>query len=233
MRLGPRRGSQARRFPAVLSLLLLAVTACGSGEEPQAGPPDDYLCTVSPGSPEEKLLLRVLRVGSFTFGFNHLTPDFVEGMRINLRGKPEKLVTDGLVQCSYYPNGDRGFGQATIEFRWSSPADAKKDAAVEGARSYDLTGSADVIGVSHDVSTDLYVPCRLSGEPAERSKGVHLHATTSFTVNLGEVHDHGTQDQQMDFVYRMTRRATEVLGCENKPLEKDPVVTPVAGTGTP
>ncbi|MET8508204.1 hypothetical protein ABZV60_26730 [Streptomyces sp. NPDC004787] len=223
------RGARQRWRVATLSMSLLAMTACGSSDEPQAGPPDDYVCDISPGSTEEKLLLHVLRADSFTTRHGSPTHMFVERVQDRLRENAKDGSSYSVRQCEYFPNGKYGGGQATIEYDWSplTAPEGGKDA--EGTRHYELNG---VAGESNDVMTDLYVRCDMPGALGTPSRKVLLHADASFTVNLGEVHDHGTQDQQMDFVYRMTRRATEVLGCENKPLEKDPVVKPVAGTGT-
>ncbi|MEV5974322.1 hypothetical protein [Streptomyces sp. NPDC051921] len=216
--------SRARRLLTVAALSLFAVTACSSSEEPQAGRPDDYVCAIPAGSAEDKLLRQVIRADSYETQNGNRTPRFVEKMQTNLRGLPAGQVTRSVRQCSYFPDGRRGDGQATIEYSWAQPADAKKGAA-KGARSYELNGAT---GTSDDVTTDLYVQCRLPGELADSSATVLLHADASFTVNLGAVKDHGTQDQQMDFVYRMARKATEALGCENEPLAKDPVAKPLA-----
>ncbi|MFF9911289.1 hypothetical protein [Streptomyces sp. NPDC013457] len=204
--------------------LALVTTACSSDAPPQAGPPDDYVCDIASGSSEEKLLLQVIRANSFETRIGNRVPDFVEKMSVNLRGEPEGQVTQSVRQCEYLPKGVAGDGQATIEYRWAPLTEATSGKDPEGTSSYRFDGAT---GKSHDTMTDLYVQCELPGELKARSKKVLLHADASFTMNLGPVKDHGTQDQQMSFVHQMTRRATEVLGCENKPLAKDPVVKPL------
>lgn len=222
---GTRHPRGFSRFAVTLALPLAVLTTACSGEEPaQAGPPDDYVCDIASGSAEEKLLRQVIRADSFETRIGNRVPDFVEKMTINLRGKPEGRVTLSVRQCEYVPKGAHADGQATIEYRWAPLTEAETGRDPEGTRRYKFDGAT---GKSNDVMTNLYVRCDLPGELNAPSKKVLLHADASFTVNLGQVKDHGTQDQQMSFVHNMTRRATEVLGCENKPLAKDPVVKPL------
>ncbi|MFJ9825300.1 hypothetical protein ACIRSU_13155 [Streptomyces sp. NPDC101160] len=214
---------------AVAALSLFTATACGSSEEPQAEHPDDYVCDIASGSPEDKILRHVLRADTFTTLHGYRTPKFLEHMRTELREQPGHRTTYSVRQCSFFPDGRRGMGQANIDYMWSPLSDAKSNALVEGTRSYALN---EATGTSNDVSTHLYVPCALPDTPGP-AKGLLLHAEGSFTVNLGAVKDHGTQDQQMEFVYRMTRRAAEALGCQNGPLKKTPLVTPLGATTNP
>lgn len=182
------------------------------------------MCDISAGSAEDKLLRQVIRANSFESRVNNRTPDFVEKAQINLRGYPEGRVTQSVLQCEFLPNGQRVDGQATIEYRWSPLPDTEKAPDADETRRYQLNGAT---GTSHDVTTNLYVRCDLPGELSAPSKKLFLHTVASFTTNLGPVKDRGTQDQQMSFVYLMARRAAEALGCENKPLAKDPAVKPL------
>lgn len=222
---GTRRPRAFSLLAAILALpLALVTTACSSEAPTQAGPPDDYVCNIASGSVEEKLLHQVIRADSFKTRIGNRVPDFVEKMTVNLRGVPEERVTLSVRQCEYLPKGRSGDGQATIEYKWAPLAEVETGRDPEGTRSYRFDGAT---GKSNDVMTNLYVQCDLPGELNARSKKVLLHVDASFTVNLGPVKDHGTQDQQMSFVHHMARRATEVLGCENKPLAKEPVVKPL------
>ncbi|MFE0776165.1 hypothetical protein [Streptomyces sp. NPDC058861] len=229
----PRRtsstASKRRARFALLAATALAATACSADAQPRAERPDDYACAVSAGSPEAKLLSRVMRTDSFTTRNGYPGPRFVEKAQDRLReyGKEGKAPT--VRQCFFFPDGRSGNGRTTVEYAWVPPSDARRGTDAAGTRRYSLNGAT---GRSGDVTTDLYVRCELPGELKEPSKKVLLHAGVSFTTNLGTVEDHGTQDQQMSFVYLMTRRATELLGCENRPLEKDPVVKPLDGSAS-
>ncbi|MET9955485.1 hypothetical protein ABZ135_28615 [Streptomyces sp. NPDC006339] len=200
---------------------MLAGTAC-SGDAQEVA--EDRLCSIDSGSAEDKLLRQVIRADSYRTQVDHTDSGFVERMQEELRTYPGAEATNPVRQCGYVPKGAVE-GQASVQFDWAPAADAKKGAGViEGTRTYDLNGAT---GRSHDVSTDLYVQCDMPDELSGASKKALLHANASFTVNLGNVKDHGTQDQQMSFVYQMARRAAEVLGCTNNPLAKDPVVKPL------
>ncbi|MEU4266867.1 hypothetical protein [Streptomyces sp. NPDC026092] len=211
-----------RSWPLLAVAALFTVTSCAGEAPSQAGHPDNYVCHISAESTEAELLLQVIRGETFTDRIGNRAPDFVEKMQINLRGYPENRITQPLRQCEYFPNGQHGNGQASIEYSWVPLADAESDKDPD-TRRYRWAGAT---GKSHDVSTDIYVQCDMPGDLNARSKKFLLRAEASFTVNLGTVKDHGTQDQQMEFLYYMTRKATDVLGCENKPLAKEPVVKP-------
>ncbi|MFD7975255.1 hypothetical protein [Streptomyces sp. NPDC059071] len=209
-------------WPALAAVSALAVTSCAS--EP-ASPPKDRLCSVPAGSAEEQLLHTVIRTNTFrTESAQPRDQRFVERMEENLHNIGDPAATYTVSGCSYVPNGQADTGRAAIDFEWVPLDEVKKEPTEKGTREYRLNGAT---GNTNDVTTNLYVQCVMPGDLKEASKKVLLHTDAAFTVNLGPVHDHHTQDQQMAFVYRMTRRATEVLGCQNKPLTKDPVVEPL------
>ncbi|MFJ3905961.1 hypothetical protein [Streptomyces sp. NPDC090025] len=217
---------------ALAALAALALTSCS----PQpASPPEDRLCKVEPGSAEERLLRTVIRTKNFrTDWYQPSDRRWAERMEETLRDIADPAATYTVSGCAYVPNGQPGVGRATVNFAWvPSPVPARRPDDKE-SREYRVNGAT---GRSDDISTHLYVSCVLPGSLQESSRKVLLHADAAFTMNLGPVRDHGTQDQQLEFVYRMTHRATEVLGCENKPLAKEPVVkavdAPVKEPGTP
>ncbi|MFF4173958.1 hypothetical protein [Streptomyces sp. NPDC001744] len=216
----------SRTWPLLVVSVLFTVTSCSDGTPSRAERPDDYACAVSAGSPEAKLLSQVMRTDSFTTRNGYRSPRFVEKAQDRLREYGEEGKTLAVRQCFFFPDGRSGDGQTTVEYGWAPLSDAQKGTDAAGTRRYRLNGAT---GRSGDVTTDLYVRCELPGELKEPSKKVLFHAGVSFTTNLGTVEDHGTQDQQMSFVYLMARRATELLGCENRPLAKDPVVRPLTG----
>ncbi|MGW3561249.1 hypothetical protein ACWDNT_28630 [Streptomyces sp. NPDC000963] len=217
----------SRSWPLLVVAALFTVTSCNDGTQPRAERPDDYACAVSADSPEAKLLSRVMRTDSFTTRNGYRSPRFVEKAQDRLREYGKEGKAPAVRQCFFFPDGRSDDGQTTVEYGWAPLSDAQKGTGTAGTRRYSLNGAT---GRSGDVTTDLYVRCELPGELKEPSKKVLLHAGVSFTTNLGTVEDHGTQDQQMSFVYLMTRRATELLGCENHPLADDPVVKPLTGS---
>ncbi|MFD0147547.1 MULTISPECIES: hypothetical protein [unclassified Streptomyces] len=204
---------------------LFAVTSCTEEAPPQAGRPDNYLCDISAKSTEEELLRQIMRAENFTTNLNNRESRFVEKMNENLQLFPDDTRMYAVSACQYLPNGQKGGGRTSIDYEWVPRVDASKPSQESGTFSYDFVNA---FGTSSDVTSTLDVICVMPGDLRERSKKVSLHAEASYTVNLGPVHDHGTQDEQMTLLYLMARRATESLGCENKPLAKEPVVKPLA-----
>ncbi|WP_327168125.1 hypothetical protein [Streptomyces subrutilus] len=89
---------------------------------------------------------------------------------------------------------------------------------------FDVNG---IPGETNDIASRLFVPCDLPDPLRELSDKVWLRADTSYSVNIRRPKgDQTSKDRQTAFAYLMTRRVTEALGCENKPLEKAPVVKP-------
>ncbi|MFJ9807205.1 hypothetical protein ACIRTB_03060 [Streptomyces sp. NPDC101158] len=226
MRIDSGRGSLPWRLLAAVGACVFTLTACGSSEESSAELADDFLCAMEAKSPEHEQLLRIMRADSYTPQVDHRAPRFVEGMQINLRGEPEYRVTPSIRACVFFRNNGREAGQTTLTYTWEPLVDGQKAASPTGARSYRLGGAT---GWSHDSATGLVVRCDMPGDLEAPSRNVLLRADASFTVPPETRHDLGAQDRQMDFVYRMARKATEALGCENRPLEKDPDVKPVDG----
>lgn len=70
--------------------------------------------------------------------------------------------------------------------------------------------------------------CRLPGKFGTLSKQVLLYAEASNTLNRGRDVDQAAKDRQVTFLYFMTRKATDALGCENDRLKKEPVAKPYA-----
>ncbi|MFJ3519929.1 hypothetical protein [Streptomyces sp. NPDC090131] len=86
-----------------------------------------------------------------------------------------------------------------------------------------------MFGESNDTFTKLFVQCDLPGDLDAPSKSAWLYAKASYTVNIGRTDiDQAARDRQSALTYLMARRVTDALGCENKPLEKPPVVKPLA-----
>ncbi|WP_158708578.1 hypothetical protein [Streptomyces sp. NRRL S-244] len=74
----------------------------------------------------------------------------------------------------------------------------------------------------------VFVECAMPGELDERSKSARFYADASYTINIGKPElDQAARDRQTALAYLVARRVTEALGCENKPLERPPVVKPL------
>ncbi|MFF7178876.1 hypothetical protein [Streptomyces sp. NPDC008121] len=209
-------------WPSLTLACILALTSCSS--EPPAGRPDDYLCNLPANSTEEKLLHEVMRTKSFRTDVHNSESQFSQEMKEILQKYPDQASMHALMGCSFVPKGQPDAGQVRITFEWAARSDRSSPPPENAVRRYNLNGAT---GESTDTSSHLYTQCVLPGELNGKSKKIPLHAEASFTMNLGPVRDHGTQEEQISFLYLITRRATESLGCENKPLERAPVATPL------
>ncbi|WP_069173460.1 hypothetical protein [Streptomyces griseus] len=150
------------------------------------------------------------------------TSDLVEGMRERLQ---EDKPTLPQATCSFAPRNTVSSKRLRIEFSWvpRNPEASHRNELPGPLSHYDVNGAA---GEANDISSHLRVECVLPGADKETSKQILLQGEASNTLLVGTEVRQKTIDQQITFLYLMTRRATEALGCENDPLAKKPVVKP-------
>ncbi|MEU5656113.1 hypothetical protein ABZ802_10905 [Streptomyces sp. NPDC047737] len=148
--------------------------------------------------------------------------DLAEGMRERLT-EDLSSTTTAQTTCSFAPRDTVGAKRLRIEFAWA-PRDAGTDDTnrLPGPLSHYAVNGA--VAEANDISSHLRVECVLRGTDREASQKVLLQGEASNTLLKGTDVQQKTIDQQVTFLYLMTRRATEALGCENDPLSKDPVV---------
>ncbi|WP_405391701.1 hypothetical protein OG596_29965 [Streptomyces sp. NBC_01102] len=139
-------------------------------------------------------------------------------------GGPERSALP-LRMCSYRPEKITGARTVSIDFGWL-PRDAAgtKAEALPGKVHHFTMNDATV--QANDIISKLTVPCRMPGGLETASQKVLLQGEASNTLLMGTDVQQKTIDQQVTFLYLMTRRATEALDCENNPLAKKPVVKP-------
>ncbi|MFD3947739.1 hypothetical protein [Streptomyces sp. NPDC058579] len=225
---GTRRAKALVRGAATAAsatVLALAATACSSGD---SGTQVEGLCGPSADSSAGTSLRQVLRTDDFTAQVLRSDDNFVREFKKDLREWPggENSTSPSFV-CKYVP--EDGKGHVLLDFAWSPANQPGKQRARESGPFYDLNGATGEVG---DQSSGLYVSCALGGELSARSRKAVLRADLSLTVNRGETVDKAREAEQLSFLYYMTRAATEVLGCENKPLTKEPVVKPLTESST-
>ncbi|MCX5413556.1 hypothetical protein [Streptomyces sp. NBC_00059] len=206
---------------AVLSLAF-AVSGCTSGDtaEPQS---KDELCRLGQDSAESTSLRRLVGENDISTEISNDDDDLVESMEDWLKPGGAEMSALPLRMCSYRPEAATGAHMVSLEFGWL-PLDeaAGKAARLPGkVRHYDLDGAT---AQANDINAKLTVPCRMPGDLGDPSAKVLLEGKVSNTLLVGTDVEQKTVDQQVTFLYLMTRRATEALGCENDPLTEDPVV---------
>lgn len=202
--------------------LAIAVSGCTSGDtaEPQAR---DELCRLGQDSAESTSLRGLVGGNDIRTEISNDDGDLVESMENWLKpGGAEKSALP-LRMCSYRPESATGARMVSLEFGWLplDEAGGKADGLPGKVRHYDLNGAT---VQANDINAKLTVPCRMPGDLGDPSAEVMLEGQVSNTLLVGTDVEQRTVDQQVTFLYLMTRRATEALGCENDPLTKDPVV---------
>ncbi|MFB7309644.1 hypothetical protein [Streptomyces sp. NPDC056192] len=203
-------------------LLTLAASGCTSEGDTHA---EEGLCDATPASAEGKALRQLLGADDLKTTIDNEYDDLVESMQEWLRpGGPEKSALP-LQVCSFAPKSTVGAQRLSLDFTWvPRDASAVKARELPGPLShYNVNGA---IGEANDIISRLTVPCRLPGDFKEPSKRVLLKGETSNTLLMGTKVEQKTVDRQVGFLYLMTRRVSDALGCTNDPLAKAPVVKP-------
>ncbi|MEU1126704.1 hypothetical protein ABZ371_24805 [Streptomyces sp. NPDC005899] len=204
--------------------LAIAASGCTSDDstEPQAR---GELCRLAPDSGESGALRRLLGEKDVRTDISNDTDDLTESMREWLEpGGPERSALP-LRMCSYRPAKTTGARMVSLEFGWlpREGAGSKAGTLPGKVRHYTVDDAA---VQANDTVSRLTVPCRMPGDLEKASQKVLLQAEASNTLLMGTDVRQKTIDQQITFLYLMTRRAAEALGCENDPLAKKPVVEP-------
>lgn len=212
------RKAVTRSAAALACVLMLA--SCDAGE-PEVK--IDHPCEITPSS-EEEALLREISGGGFKTEIYNRTNRLVEKLERELRDMGPEKATYHVLSCGYLPANQQGVGRANFTFGWAPRAAFKEPSVPSGVPS-EVNGA---LGVANDTKSKLFVQCDMPGELDTPSHKAWLSADASYTVNTSRTDiDQAARDRQTALAYLMTRRVTEALGCENKPLEPAPVVKPL------
>ncbi|MFJ3905960.1 hypothetical protein [Streptomyces sp. NPDC090025] len=209
-----RPGARGLAAAALAAALALGAAACTSGGD--SGQVRG-LCGPAAASATGQALRAVLGTDEFTAKVETPDEDFVARMRKNLREREDRRSTVPTYLCGYFPEGSEE--RMVLDYAWN-PADQRGQ---DSAERYGLNGAT---GVTGPLSAGLYVECTLPGDLAEPSRSAVLRADAALTIDRGRDLDEAAREQRLRYLYLMTRDVTEMLGCENKPLAKEPVVAP-------
>ncbi|MGW4685973.1 hypothetical protein ACWEPM_13870 [Streptomyces sp. NPDC004244] len=209
-----------RSTAALLCVLMLA--SCDSGDSEVN---TEHPCGIAPSSEEEVLLQGILRAEGFETEIRNLTSRVAAKLEGQLREMGPERETLPRYTCSYWPGGQKGRERVTFGFGWVPRASKDAERPLAKGVLFEVNGA---LGQANDTYTRLHVQCDMPGELGEKSKSAWLYANASYTVNIARTDlDQAARDRQTVLTYLMTRRVTDALGCENKPLEKSPVVKPL------
>ncbi|QNE75370.1 hypothetical protein F0344_12730 [Streptomyces finlayi] len=206
----------------VASALIVAATSCTTAESPDQ--PISQMCSHSRTSTEGKLVQRMLGTEQYKINIRNTNDDLTEKMNENLREWKPEISAPNIQTCALIPAYPKTSGGNTLgtEFSWTSresPAPSGRPADTHSY--YNLNGT---YGESDETLAKLHIECDLPGELSTLSKRTLLVARSWNTAYTGPRESQDARDRQMHYLHLMARKATDALGCENEPLEKDPVI---------
>lgn len=205
---------------AATLVCVAALASCTSGDsEAEAD-----LCGISASSEEEALVREILGTADFetkTYKSKSVLADKVkQAMQQMIPGKDSYFNA----ACRYGRDDQQGGTYAIFSFGWSPRASSDVPTA-SGSVTYELNGAGGVVNTGNST---LLAQCDLPGELGAQSRNVRLSADAAFSAGPdGPAENQAAKDRRMTLTYLMARRVTDALGCENKPLEKPPVVKPL------
>lgn len=223
VRISSRSGADRAVKGSIAALVcVVAVSSC-SGQSP--APRADDLCSVAESSDEAAALRQIIGSGDYETQVDSTTDGLTSRLKKDLRERKTDDWTTPADMCSYVPANQSKPHRVRVEFGWTPPAGAQgARPAVKDAGRYEVNGA---LIETDDIASLLRIRCDLPGGLGAPSKQVLLYGDVSYSINISRTDiDQAARDRQTTFAYLMTRRVTDALGCENKPLEKPPVVKP-------
>lgn len=201
----------------------LALASCTSGE-PEAK--SEQPCGVSPSSQEGVLLRGIIPAEGFEALVYNSTSEVATALRYALPETSPERRTSPKSTCALWAAGQNGGDRVTFRFGWVSRASKEVEQPLSKGVPFEADGGA--FGQANDTNTSLYVGCEMPDELGGPSKSAWFHATAEHNISPPRTDiDQTVRDRQTALTYLMARRVTDALGCENKPLEKPPVVKPL------
>ncbi|NML48806.1 hypothetical protein HHL19_00255 [Streptomyces sp. R302] len=176
-------------------------------------------------STEQQLLEELLEAGTYKSSVLNSTSDVEETLKTALRKWSGEKDTSSVYVCFFASSSSREEGGVRTSFSWapSGSGEARADQRPETVKRFDINGTS---GESAGNYSMLYFKCVLPGDLRRPSRHALLRARASNTSHSERKGTDEAMRQHLSFVYLMSRRVTEALGCENEPLKVDPVVKP-------
>ncbi|MFC9427443.1 hypothetical protein [Streptomyces sp. NPDC056987] len=196
----------------------MAATSC---TDEKAAPPPDHPCGTEEESDARALLQQIMGTDKYNTTIRNTNSKLLEKMTEELQKMQPTESVMSFSTCLFRPKDSRDGGEAFgIDFTWTAREGSTERRLPYKVSYYNVNGA---LGEANDVTTRLRVPCDLPGKLRNKSSQASLLAEASNTLDREGESDQKARDQQFNFLYLMTRKATEALGCENNPLKEDPV----------
>ncbi|MFD7262450.1 hypothetical protein [Streptomyces sp. NPDC059874] len=206
-----------RSTAAFVCVLMLAACTSGGSEAEAVNP-----CGISASSEEDALIREILATEDFETKAYKSTSELVDKVKRALPSMRPGKNSYFNAACRYGVEDQDRTVTATFSFGWSP---RELPGPPSSGVSYELNGAR---GVTSGSDSTLLVQCDMPGELGAQSRNVWFSAEAYFSfMPAGPGVDQSGKDRQMTLTYLMARRVTEALGCENKPLDKPPVVKPL------
>ncbi|MFE1576980.1 hypothetical protein [Streptomyces fradiae] len=207
-------------------LLGLLLSSCSTDRaDREKALASDFLCAAPEGSPAGDLLAGTLGPGPVETTVFALPARLVERVEDDLRDKQpdeDALPTD---VCLYQSRAGGEERSARISYQWV-PSGGQKERALENARDYLVNGLPARV---NEVAANVTFSCVMPGETRELSRGAKLVGWATFTGESFTDSGAAADLRHVTLTYLMAQKAAKVLGCENEPLQGEPVVQPGKG----
>ncbi|MFJ2175542.1 hypothetical protein ACIOHE_21905 [Streptomyces sp. NPDC087851] len=197
----------------------MTATSCTTEK---SAPPPDHPCGTDEEAGTRALLQQIMGTDKYITTIHNTNSKLMEKMTEELQKMRPSESAMSFSTCLFRPKDSQDGGKAFgIEYTWTAREDSTKGRLPYKVSYYNINGA---LGEANDVSMRLRVPCDLPGNLRKASSQAFLLAESSNTLDMKDASNQKTRDQQATFLYLMTRKATDAIGCNNNPLEKDPTV---------
>ncbi|MFD8551115.1 hypothetical protein ACFV08_05870 [Streptomyces fradiae] len=186
---------------------------------------DDHLCTLPVNSVERNVALQALGAGDYRSTIFARPHTFIDRMEDGLLQREDGQDASPTDVC-LFQSGGGGSGSVRVSYQWAVPVkgEVAGRSPLEGKRYTVNTLPAEVGGIESKFSFSCVMP----GKNRALSKQVQLIAWATFTGEPRGGVRKSRDVQHLELTYLMARKAVDVLGCENAPLQGDPVVVSAA-----
>lgn len=225
-----RRPPRRRARVALLVGLIFLVASCDGGSKEELS--GDYLCDLPSSSLEKEAVLKEIGAGEVRTTIFAGPSDLVESVRSELRKVESGKDVLPIHVCLF--QGAAGGSAASdseasvrIMLQWAVPNRGKAAGRpLRDASHYVVNG---LPAEANEGDAKFSFSCVMPGEFRDASRQAQMVGWASLTGGPRKGSQRDWDVRHVALSYLMAQKAVDALGCENKPLQGDPVVKPVKG----